>query len=444
MATLTHRQPVVRDLWALRLQKLQSRATYDSETDTEAQRSEMFSSQSEGESGTDAATLNSRRSRQASRKKSSGPRLVDLVCLECIGAMLLKIPLTVADLHKWVNDGELLYYRAAQELPLSMRIHLPGHLQEQLEPQSIISPDTIHRNVMVMLSQLQTDFGMAAPSLNHPLVLYRWMRELSLPIEVFVAAQRLGSVLELDYSYNLGAKAGSNQSLRYPEIRLMALVVITTELLFPFDDHTRYPSSLNDLAVLKMDWTTWTDTQNESAASDNSPASTHLPFSSAFSMTEAESINLDNDSLDQYLEWCEHNIASEEIRDRGRAGRDAEFRRALFNWFPSSDQSGALRAPRETGDTSEKLEHKLLLVQQTLRSGRIVQDDSDDDIPRAGTSHPQYRSTDELQGTSKAFYQKASKLAGFSLHGMVRAVFLLETQMLQREKVLRKRKQERT
>lgn len=443
---LTISQNVVRDLWALRLQKLQSRATYDSGTDTEAQRSEMFSSQSEGESGTDAQTVDSQRSRQGSRKKAKGPSLLDLICLEYTGALLLKIPVTVADLHKWMNDGDLLYYRAAKEVPLSMRVHLPGHLQEQLEPQSIIPPDTVHRNILNMLLSMQTDFGMAPPLPNHPLVLYRWVQELALPIEVFVAAQRLGSSLQLDYSYSLDAKIGTNQSLRYAELRLMALVIITTKLLFPFDTVRRYPKSANDLSVLKIDWDSWIDIQSEGKDHSNEKESLRtadgkLTFVDAFNMTEAEGIKLGSDSLDQYLDWCEDNIASEEIRDRGRAGRDADFRRALFEWFPSGASRSA-RAQEETSDSGFNPDTRTFRVQQSVRGERIVEEDGSDDIPRAGTIHTQYRSTDELEGTSKAFYQKASQVAGYSFHGMVRAVFLLEMQVMKHEKLLRQ--QERT
>lgn len=432
---------MVRNLWALRLQKLQSRATYDSETDTEAQRSEMFSSQSEGESGTDATT-NTRRSREIGRTKPSGPGLIDLVCFELIGAMLLRIPLTVADIHRWISAGDLLYYRAAKEVPLSMRIHLPGHLQEQLEPQSIISPDTIHRNVTNMLFLLQADFGMAPPTLNHPLVLFRWIRELSLPVEVFPAVERLAKVLGLDFSYNLGAKVGTAKSLRYPEIRLMALIVITTKLLFPFDALSRYPKSSYDLTVLKMDWNAWADIHCiKTASTTDGPKTRDLAFEDAFSMTGLDSINMSSETLDQYLDWYENNIASEEIRDRGRAGKDAEFRRALFEWFPASgDPALPLKRP-EPEDADASLDNKLLQVQRTFNALRIVDEDGSDDIPRAGTGHMQYRSSAELDGTPKAFHVRAAQVAGFSVHGLVRTVFGLEQQMLKHEKSLRKRKQ---
>lgn len=431
---------MVRDLWALRLQKLQGKVSYDSETDTEA----VFSSQSERGSGTDTETAASQRSRQASRKKPTGPSLTDVICIIYAGVMLLRIPLTVADLHKWINGGELLFYCAAKELPLSMRDRLPGHFQEQLEPQDLIAPETLHRNVLGMLAAFNTDIGMVAPPLNHSLVLYRWVKELSLPLEIYVASQRLGRLMKIDFAYSLDAKAWTNMSLRYPEIRLMALVVITTKLLFPLDDQKRYPKSARDPAALAMDWKLWTQLHSHgNDAEDDRGEEKALTFEDAFKLTEAESLDLAGDRLDQYLDWYERNMASEQVRERGRAGREADFRRALFKMFPAKGQSENTRARPEINVSGLTSVEKLLQIQSALHPKRIVAEDRPDEIPRAGSFYPQYRSVEDLNHTTRVFYDKAAELAGFSLRGMVRAVFLMERRLLPYEKDLKKQEQER-
>jgi RNA polymerase I-specific transcription initiation factor RRN7 len=314
--------------------------------------------------------------------------------------MLLRIPITVADLTDWVNAGELCYYRASKEIPLSMRDRLPGHLQEQLEPQDLVAPETLQRKMLEWLTTLTDTFGMAVPPINHPPVLYRWVQELSLPLEVYVGAQRLGRVLNVDHCYRLNAKAGTLMSLRYPEIRLMALVVITTKLLFPFDNGRRYPATSNELAALRMDWKVWDEQQQKDPAGPDHDLSNgetsernHLPFRDAFSMTEAGSLDLAGDSLDQYLDWCENHIASEEVRERGRAGREADFRRALFRMFPSGDpqRNNGTRAAVEMRDPGKSSADRLRQVQGALRPERVVVDEGSDDVPRAGSSYAQYR-----------------------------------------------------
>ncbi|KAI5368155.1 Putative transcription initiation factor Rrn7, Zinc-finger [Septoria linicola] len=448
-------ETIVRDLFALRLQKLQHKVSYDGDTDTEAQSSRMFSSQSEGDSGTDAETVTSHRS-TALRKQPQNPKLTELLSLIYVGILLLRIPITIADMHKWVNDGDLLYYRAAREVPLSMRDRLPGHLQEPLEPQDLLRVETLHRKVLDILTSLNADVGMQAPPLNHPLVLYRWVRALCLPLEVYVIAQRVGQQLDFDYQYTVDAKAWSSISLRCPEVRLMTLVVIATKLLFPFDDAKRYPKSSRDMTALKMDWEVWQQVQSRGNMSidDNSAVrhvvsqdeSSHLTYQNAFTMTEEQSLELADDRLDQYLDWYEGNIASEEVRERGRAGREAEFRRTLFRMFPmhnveSHDKTSSPRAKAKIGESGNTSAEKLIQVQAALRPQRIVTVEESDDVPRTGTSYHQYRAVEELNGATQAFHEKAAQLAGYPLKGMLKAVFAIERRLLQFEKDLRKQDQ---
>lgn len=374
---------------------------------------------------------------------------MDIICIIYAGVMLLRIPLTIADLHKWMNGGELLFYCAAKELPVSMRDRLPGYLQDQLEPQELVAPESLHRNILAMLTAFNSDFGMVAPPLNHPLILYRWIKELSLPLEIYVAAQRLGRLMQIDFTYSLDAKAWTNISLRFPEIRLMALVVITTKLIFPFDDQKRYPKSARDPAALAMDWKLWTQAHSHDHGSETEDARGEnedpLTFEDAFKMTEAASLDLAGDRLDQYLDWYERNMASEQVRERGRAGREADFRRALFKIFPAKGEFSDTRKARpeinESGSTSGE---KLLQIQSALRSKRIVADDGSDDIPRTGSFYPQYRAVEDLDHTTRIFYAKAAELAGFSLRGMVRAVFSMERRLLSHEKDLKKEQQEKS
>lgn len=81
-------QAVVRDLWALRLQRLsQQIVALDHDTDEE----EVFSSQPSG--------LSEGEQDEGSRT-SHWPRVIDSVGLCYLGAVLLRLPVTIADLHR--------------------------------------------------------------------------------------------------------------------------------------------------------------------------------------------------------------------------------------------------------------------------------------------------------------------------------------------------------
>ena len=457
-------QGITRDLWALRLRRLQNRVTYDSETDTEGQ-SQVFSSQSEGESAGSQTTRGSRRKRQA--KTDGAINLSETLVICYIGTLLMRIPFTVVDLISRVDNGELLYYRAAKEVPGNLRERLPGEFQVLLEPQTILQSSNLHHRILELAVLLNAEFGMVIPAVNHPLILYRWMQALSLPIEVYAATQRLARILDIEFTLQVGGKTNSSRVLRYPEVQLMSLLVVATKLFFPIDDIDRHPASANDLSALKMDWSEWSAAQGPSLddgdESDIIQHSKHdtssdLTFPEAFTISESDCLAMGDEELDRYMDWYQDNLASESIRDHGRAGRDADFRRTLMRMFPTqsatrptvSSDSGESKGSgagegedtslaRQVSDTTQRLRR----VQQALRPKKIavsaVGDDGQrDEVARAGSFYRRHREAKELEGPARLLYTKAAELAGISLEGMTKAVFLTERKLQMREERARK------
>lgn len=455
-------QGITRDLWALRLRRLQNRVTCDSETDTEGQ-SQVFSSQSEGESAGSQTTRGSRRKRQA--KTDGAINLSETLVICYIGTLLMRIPFTVVNLISRVDNGELLYYRAAKEVPGNLRERLPGEFQVLLEPQTILQSSSLHHRILELGVLLNAEFGMVIPAVNHPLILYRWMQALSLPIEVYAATQRLARILDIEFTLRLGGKTNSSRVLRYPEVQLMSLLVVATKLFFPIDDIDRHPVSANDLSALTMDWSEWAASQgpsldggDESNIIQNSKhdTSSDLTFPEAFTISESDCLAMGDEELDRYMDWYQDNLASESIRDHGRAGRDADFRRTLMRMFPTqsatlpthpsatgeSKGSGAgedTSLARQVSDTTQRLRR----VQQALRPKKIavsaVGDDGQrDEVARAGSFYRRHREAKELEGPARLLYTKAAELAGISLESMTKAVFLTERKLQMREERARK------
>lgn len=368
-----------------------------------------------------------------------------------------------------VDNGELLYYRAAKEVPGNLRERLPGEFQVLLEPQTILQASSLHHRILDLCVLLNAEFGMVIPAVNHPLILYRWMQALTLPIEVYAATQRLARILDIDFTLQLGGKTNSSRVLRYPEVQLMSLLVVSTKLLFPIDDIDRHPVSANDLSALQMDWQEWAvaqgplvDDGDESDIIQNSKHDTapDLTFPEAFSISESDCLAMGDEELDRYMDWYQHNLASENIREHGRAGRDADFRRTLMRMFPTqsaprptvsstageSKGSGAgagegedTSLARQASDTTQRLRR----VQQALRPKKIavsaVGDDGQrDEVARAGSFYRRHREAKELDGPARLLYTKAAALAGISLESMTKAVFATERRLQMREERARK------
>jgi RNA polymerase I-specific transcription initiation factor RRN7 len=167
-----------------------------------------------------------------------------------------------------------------------------------------------------------------------------------------------------------------------------------------------------------------------------------------------------DEELDRYMDWYQHNLASENIREHGRAGRDADFRRTLMRMFPTqsaprptvsstageSKGSGAgagegedTSLARQASDTTQRLRR----VQQALRPKKIavsaVGDDGQrDEVARAGSFYRRHREAKELDGPARLLYTKAAALAGISLESMTKAVFATERRLQMREERARK------
>ena len=444
--------------------------TYDSETDTEGQ-SQVFSSQSENESAASQTTRGSRRKRQA--KTDGAINLSETIVICYLGALLLRLPCTVADLISRVDDGALLYYRAGREVPGNLKERLPGEFQVLLEPQTVLKASGLHRKTLELGNLLSAEFGMVLPAVNHPLLLYRWMQDLALPIEVYAATQRLARLLGVDFTLHLGGKTSSNRVLRYPEVRLMALLVVSTKLFFPIDDIDRHPLSANDLSVLQMDWPAWVashsskklshsgdDSDDSNSNDDNSrdkPKTTHsMTFPEGFEISESDCLAMGDTELDRYLDWYEENLASESVREQGRAGRDADFRRTLMRMFPtqSSRPTAAASNPTSTskggGEDTTNLAttQRLRQVQQNLRLKKIVVsggnnggggrggnvDEAEErNLARVGSFYRRHREAKDLDGPTRLLYTKAAELAGVSLEGVTTAVFATERKLQMRE-----------
>lgn len=431
-------QCIVKDLWALRLQTLRNRVSYESDHEAETRSSQVFSSQSESEPATETQSQSqgSRRSSAKNvRSRAQPPNLIETLSMCYIGALLLRIPLTVADIHSWTNAGELPYYRSPREVPLGMRERLPALYHDFLEPQEVLSPRRIHQSVAETLTLLDGEFGMATPPINISLVLYRWIEVLALPLEVFTAAKRLMRILGIDGDFS---PSSSSIVLRYPEARLMAVLVIATKLLLPFDKIDRKQKSSTDLPTLSMDWYEWTKILRSEADTHGNLGS--LSFDDAFKFTEADCLEATDDTLDAYLDWYSDNLASEDIRERGQAGRDADFRRALFKIFalPSRVSTKQARPATPTG-TEPMAGEKLRQVQSTLVSTQAIEDDQTiEDAPPPGSFYRRFKHIEELGGPVKIFYEKAAELAGVALDGIVQAVFLTEHKLQKHEEGLRK------
>ena len=430
---------MVRDLWALRLQTLQSRASYDSESEAE-HGSQMYSSQSEGE-----ATDVSIKSKTRRAKTEAMPQLVDALSYCYIGVLLLRLPTTVCDLYQWAASGELVYYRAIRDLAWSMRQKLPFNFSQTLDPQKALKSSTLHQAVSDNISAYHQSFGMQVPAINHILILYRWIGSLALPLEVYAAVTRLAKILDTCFSYEVEGQGRLSRLrvLRIPEAKLMGLIVIATKLLFPFDGIKRHPKTPTDLSAMTMDWSAWCTARKEHDGSMSDVG--NLKYEDALRTSENDVLEMSNDKLDEYMDWYASTLVNEDVRETGRLGKEAEFRRAMFRFFPIDRPTDHDAQPDQAtlrDKVSEIGAKRTRDVQAALRASKIIKDDETpkkgEIIHRPGSRYKRFREAGELSGYAEEFYKDAAKVSGLSLQSLVQCVFSLERRLQEWEEDARK------
>jgi RNA polymerase I-specific transcription initiation factor RRN7 len=398
----------------------------------------VFSSQSEGDS-TDDET----KKRKRNHFENSYPRVIDGVCLCYLGILLLRLPVTAADVYAWISDGQLLYYRAIKTVDMTMKSRLPGRYHSLLDPQHLLKPETLHTTIQSTITMYGRSFGMDVPATNHHVFLYRLIQDLALPLEVYAATVQLASMLQINFSYEPDSLTNARSSvvLRLAEGKLVAILIVATKLLFPFDDIVRRPRHATDLNTLGMDWTKWSQARR-TAAEDNE--SNDLTYDQATRTTEDDILQMSNDKLDQYMDWYEKVFIDDDLRETGRAGKEVEFRRTMFRCFPiTRPDYGHDPRPNQNDDGKEESsaampEHRFEMqennkkkmiqaVQASLRTLQTTPESAmNSHVYRAGSFYKRYRQPEDLTGHAKEFFEEAAKVVGLSLESLILAVFAIE------------------
>ncbi|KAK7566843.1 hypothetical protein IWX91DRAFT_267067 [Phyllosticta citricarpa] len=415
---------VVRDLWALRLQSLKQKVEVASDTE-----SQVFSSQSEGET-TDTDNAGDERLVRRGRRPDSSPKLIDTLALVYLAMLLLRVPVSLGDVFAWASSGELIYYRARAQVPPEMRDRLHATHLRALEPASLLSPTALQTAVLDLAIAYAREYGMGLPPLNYPLVLFRYLKDLTLPLEVYAAVLNLAKLVGCDFCF---PDFDARRRLRLsdlPEAQVASLTVVAVKLLFPWDAVERHPYSASDLGAMKLDWDAWTKASSDLDGLRTAPG--RLKFEKAIQVAERDVMRMEGQELDDYLNWYEGMFVDPDMENLPRVD---EFRRSLFKMFPTGQPAGMGREPPPSGPDEKSMadaqDERIRAVQGAMKPCDAVPAAAEDAdrVWRPGSLYKRYRQADELEGTARIFYEAVARQAGMSLISLVKAVFVVERKL---------------
>lgn len=412
---------VVHDLWALRVQNLQSRlreemAPSNGSGDLAGDTNEtLFSSQRNSETVKDGQTKSSRRSATAT---SSIPNLKQCLAIMHLAFQVLRLPFSLADLLHWAQSGDLLYQEAYHEVPKEMYSRLPSVYQEQFRPKVQLTDAQLLFEVTRLALGYNNDYGITFPPLNVPPILFRLIEELALPLEVYPAVRRLAVYAQFDFTYPTVDKAKVTV-FDFPEAQLAGLIAFVVKLFYPLDGVRINPAEDVSPAAAVIDWDKW-----EQTMSDADP----LEYFEAMQMTDRDVIDLPDSKIDDYLDFFQEHFTMHDAQDKGQ---QADFKKMMLELFPMPEQAETKNGLSK--DAAERKRQVVERMQVALTPNRVIPHDEardlDEAIIRPGGHFVHIKNIRELTGRSKTFFTVLSRITGIPLKSLVNLMVRLEMHM---------------
>lgn len=423
-------EAIVFDLWALRISPFGDRiASNNLETDSQAHSQVFNTMESEEHEESDIAGNKRgflKKLKARDNKLAGTPNLRDCLALCYLGILTLRLPITPGDIYTWVTDGKMAYRRAIKLLPLTMRDRLPPTFHAILDPDTPLKYERFYTTLMDMQISFERDHGILWPALNVPVLLFRYLKELALPLEVYDATIRLGDILGHDFASHYEGK--KRLGMRHlPEAQLVGCIVVCVKLFYPFDDKRRHPKSLLEPAVTIFNWKNWCD-QMDAARAKQRGEKNRFTTEELIMLNERDILSMRPEQLDQYLDfYAETFLDDAEIQ---RTKDTDDFRNALYDMFPID---GTENHP------PSQLSHRLsqqerLEIVSSVHSGMtaaaaVRDEEAEMDISRPGQMYMSWKNEQDIPEQARAFYEAAARLAGLSIDMLVMAVFFTEAKV---------------
>ncbi|PGH03775.1 ubiquitin-60S ribosomal protein L40 [Polytolypa hystricis UAMH7299] len=403
----------VKDLWSLRVQKLYEKRDdpYISDDNT----TQIFSSQTELSTAADEEE-----NRYHKKKITDSPKLIDTLALCYLGTLLLKVPVSVGYIQSWILKDEVPFIRAIRFIPQEMKNRLPAVYHNVFETQTFPTGEQLQIAIAELVILYSREFGVSFPSINSPLILFAYIKQLSLPLETFPAVNQLAKYAGFTYEFRHSI-TGRFHKVYLPEVQLISLLVVVVKLFYPLDDIERYPSSSREPAGQIMDWRAWVEAQK--AFDERGKEGGRLGKGHEMGVTDADALNMTHSQLDEYMDWYEAMWTGRKVTN------------PFADMFPTSRTPVNIETAPSVGDVGddddEAVSRKLQTVLSSLNvAGRVIRKDEaarlEQPVPRPGSSYRRYRSESKMTKNARTFYAAAAKVVGISLQTLIMAVWQTE------------------
>jgi RNA polymerase I-specific transcription initiation factor RRN7 len=428
-------ETIVFGLWALRIAQLGDKiasASQEADSDVESQVFSTLGSEDVESTDDERGTVPTLKGHDT--KLDGAPNLYDCLALCYLGLSTMRLPVTPGDVYSWVTDGKMAYRRAIKLVPLAMRDRLPAAYRAALDPQTMLGHKRFYDVLYNLYISFAKDHGIMWPPINAPALLFRYLKELALPLELYDATLRLADLIGYDFALHYDS-AGQLGIRNLPEAQIIGCLVVCIKLFYPFDKIKRYPISSSEPAAMTMNWQKWCE-ELKTVKVKQREGNTGFTTEELTKLKEDSVFDMEPEQIDQYLDFYVDTFLDDtEIERR----ENNDFRRVLHGLFPI--ESAEQRPPVQLSDG---IPHKsqietVKVVQSTVQSREIrVADDAESKVPRAGQMYTTWKKEEHVPKRAKKLCQKVARVGGLSMEMLVMTVSLTETRI---EKWRRKQKE---
>lgn len=169
------------------------------------------------------------------RSQTSRVKPVDTLVLCYFGMLILQLPVNLRELYDWVNTGDMPYYSALLDMPSDLLHQLPATYRNRLEPYRQLRPEGLQSAVLDLASWYHLDVGMILPPLNFHLLARKYIKDLSLPLEVYHMMECIVHIAGCTFTFPDFTSIGQEPMCELPEPQLAASIIIAAKVLYPFN-----------------------------------------------------------------------------------------------------------------------------------------------------------------------------------------------------------------
>ncbi|KAF9729275.1 hypothetical protein PMIN03_000291 [Paraphaeosphaeria minitans] len=408
-------ETVVQDLWTLRILQLGHKIRNESQ---DSSSSRVFSTQeSETEAEDDPLIIPSRK-----KKLQENPTLIDCLALCYLGTLTLRLPVTPGDIYTWTTEEDMPYLNAIRLITPPMRNRLPATYHSAFSPYSLLNLRRFYTAYANLLAGFELKYSIAWPALNVPVLLFRYLKDLALPLELYDATIRLGEKLGYDFALYVSPRQMLNFA-SLPEARLISCLVICVKLIFPFDDIERHPRSVAEPAATAIDWPAWVQLV-EAARAEERGGRHRYTTEELTKVQEKDVFSMSGNDLDQYLDFYLANFV-DEMNIQSKTSDDA-FQAAMYSLFPIAPDASSQPQKTPANLQQQKKLELVRAVHGTTKEVRAFADDEGVEVLRPGAWYAVYTKESDMPPHAARFYEEAARISGLTLDMLIRCVRRIE------------------